>query len=626
LQYVTHFNDVRLEICAQDFLFLQNLDRTVLRKNMKISKFSGKIISIFLVTALVGIALPAWAGQETAAQNMDLPTAPTQSTIDTGHKFFTGAAYAGSKSCKNCHRKAYENWQKSWHSKANRAATPDIILGDFNQVTLKFTRPKKLMDVNGKTVKEKITVTMLLHRDGKRFLFTIIDDKNPANNQTHEVAFVRGGNWEQHYYAKAGDNLFAAPMRWVVADKAWRTKGYNPGYWWIFRDGRAIPRTPEEFNKINYRSVAVKCAGCHQVGYQAVPDKETGQWTGAGVEYGVGCESCHGPGSLHNKEAAQAKADHTELVKTTIVNPITDLNSLQQIQLCGRCHIRGNDASSLKISGKSKSFSYPREFLPGDANLHDIFVPWSYFSEGKVKSFWPDNQNRKNRQQYLDFIQSKHFTEEITCNSCHSTCNAGADRDLRMAKEQICNSCHRENGRAKRPNMEMFTGSAMQTAGVTCVDCHMPLVAYGSAGTAKMKQHWDRRSHTFKFIGPENKERWAMRVACDQCHVKPESGEQPCLIKAYAIQTNDESREWLNEHKQIIRQKINQAIAAIAAGEKAIKDNKNIATEAAMTKLALARKNVDFVLLDGSWGFHNFSKADALLDAAITAATSAGEN
>jgi predicted CXXCH cytochrome family protein len=576
--------------------------------------------ALLLVTGIIGMTPLMWS-TASASSAVTLPMAPAKSKISSGQEFFKGATYAGSESCKSCHEKAYASWKDSWHSKANRLVTPEIMVADFENVELKFTKPKKLMDAKGKTVKEKVTVTMRLHKEGDSFLFTIMDTENPANNQTHEVALVRGGNWEQHYYAKVGDNLFPTPMRWVVADKAWRKKGYNPGYWWVYKDGQAIPRTPEEFSDINYRSVEVKCAGCHQVGFEPAYDKDNGLWNGTRAEYGVGCEHCHGPGSLHNQEAKKAEENGVKLTETTIINPETDLTSLQQIQICATCHIRGNNSASLKKSGAKKSFGFQLGFLPGDQDLHDRFVPWTYFGEGKTKSFWPNNQNRKNRQQYLDFVQSKHFTEGITCNTCHSTMKTKADRDLRMAKEDICNSCHNENGTAKRPNKEMFTGSTMHMAGVLCVDCHMPLVVYGSAGTDKMKQHWDRRSHTFKSINPEYKDRWAMRVACDQCHVEPKKGEAARIIKTYAIQSNEKSNQLLTGHQQAIREKINTAQEAIAVAEKSIKGNKGSDTAAVQDKLARARQNVSFVVLDGSWGFHNFTKASALLDEAIVIAT-----
>ncbi len=570
-----------------------------------------------LTVGIMGMAFLTWSTASASSPAISLPTASAKSQINSTQKNFEGANYAGSESCQSCHQEAYTNWQKSWHSKANRLATPDIIVGNFDNVELKFNKPKKLMDEQGKTVKEKITVTMRLHREDDKFLFTIVDGENPANNQTHEVAFVRGGNWEQHYYAKVGDNLFPTPMRWVVVDNAWRTKGYNPGYWWIFKDGRAIPRTPDEFRNINYRSVEVKCAGCHQVGYKPAYDESTGLWNGTRVEYGVGCEHCHGPGSLHNQEAKKAEENGTTLTETTIVNPATDLSSLQQIQLCGTCHIRGNNSASMKKSGKTKSFAFQLGLLPGDQDLHDRFVPWTYFGEGKVKSFWPNNQNRKSRQQYLDFVQSKHFTEGITCNTCHSTHSAKDDRDLRISKEKICTTCHNENGMAKRPNKEMFTGSTMQMVGVTCINCHMPLIAHGSGGTDKITQHWDRRSHTFKSINPEYKDRWAMRVACDQCHAEPTKGEAPRIIEAYAAQSNEKSHQLLSEYQQTIHEKVNTAQEAITAAEKAIAGQNGSELAAAQVKLAQAQNNVDFVVLDGSWGFHNFTKAESLLDKAI---------
>ncbi len=583
-----------------------------------------KTVAYAMAAAIITMSSTLWCDGVSAAETPSLPMATSTSSVTSGQEFFAGASYVGSESCKSCHEKAYTNWKQSWHSRANRPVNPDIVVADFNDVELKFTKPKKLMDEKGKGIKDKVTVTMRLHRDKDKFLFTIIDDKDPANNQTHAVALVRGGNWEQHFYAKVGDNLFATPMRWVVEDKAWRKKGYNPGYWWVYKDGHAIPRTPEQFNSINYRSVAVKCAGCHQLGFKPKYDKEKGLWGGESVEYGVSCEHCHGPGSLHNQAAADAEKSGAKLSEAKIINPLTDLSSLQQVQVCGACHIRGDNSASLKKDGKTKSFSYQQGLLPGDQDLHSRFTPWSFFGEGKVKNFWPNNQNRKNRQHYLDVIQSKHFTEGVTCNTCHSACNATAGRNLRMAKEELCVSCHNKNGAAKRPNREMFTGSSMQEAGVECVDCHMPRIVYGAAGSEVMKQHWDRRAHTFKAITPEYKDRWGMRTACDQCHTQPKKGEAPAIIEAYDSLNTEESSQALSSNQQTIREKISKAQQALVAAEKGLVGKSGPGAVSAREQLAQAQRNVDFVLLDGSWGFHNFSKANDLLDAAIETAATAG--
>jgi hypothetical protein len=56
-----------------------------------------------------------------------------------------------------------------------------------------------------------------------------------------------------------------------------------------------------------------------------------------GAEYGVGCERCHGPGSKHIQEAKAAQPGQKP---GAIVRGLDDLTSLQQSQICARCHAR----------------------------------------------------------------------------------------------------------------------------------------------------------------------------------------------------------------------------------------------------------------------------------------------
>jgi hypothetical protein len=50
--------------------------------------------------------------------------------------------------------------------------------------------------------KVKISPTIKLNRDGDNFNFTLLDKDNPANNQTYPIAYVFGGNWNQHFEAQ----------------------------------------------------------------------------------------------------------------------------------------------------------------------------------------------------------------------------------------------------------------------------------------------------------------------------------------------------------------------------------------------------------------------------------------
>ena len=64
--------------------------------------------------------------------------------VQSGQKFFKGAHYVGSETCKACHEQQYQEWRETWHSKMERWPSPDIIVGDFNNriVTYKDVKIK----------------------------------------------------------------------------------------------------------------------------------------------------------------------------------------------------------------------------------------------------------------------------------------------------------------------------------------------------------------------------------------------------------------------------------------------------------------------------------------------------
>lgn len=146
--------------------------------------------------------------------------------------------------------------------------------------------------------KVKISPSVRLSREGDRFLMTLVDKDDSANNQTYPVVFVLGGNWEQHFEVQVSEFRFATPMRWVVADKQWRVGPFN-NFWWNAdgtSDGR--PKKPNEMPSVQVGDA--KCDGCHTTGFVATKDPANGRWAGTYVSVGVGCELCHGPGGNHS--------------------------------------------------------------------------------------------------------------------------------------------------------------------------------------------------------------------------------------------------------------------------------------------------------------------------------------
>jgi predicted CXXCH cytochrome family protein len=517
----------------------------------------GKRISAIVagITFLAGMAAgTALAHQSKGAKT--LPVARDKQTYSTDA--LKDATYVGSKTCGTCHKEDHMAWKETWHANMHRDFNPTIVTADFNNVEITYMD----VEIEGPDKKKvKISSTIRLNRDSDVFSFTLIDKDNPANNQTYKIAYVFGGNWNQHFEAQVGSAYYPTPMRWVVEDSQWTAKPFND-MWWIgdgTSDGR--PMKPEEMPKT--KTGDATCDGCHTTGFNAAKDKESGRWVGQKVELGIGCESCHGPGSKHVVMKS----------KTSIVNP-AKLNAVQQDQLCGQCHSR--------VTNKLENeLSYPLGFVPGNTDLQQRVKFWDYSSN--PKNFWVSGFSSKNRQQYHDVQFSGHTKAGVTCITCHDVHSTRKGyAQLRTEKNNICLQCH-------EASTEMYKGSAMAKAGVGCTDCHMAKIANRSDATQKNKNHWDVSSHTFAVVMPQAADKLKTKSSCDACHEEADKAAKGSSI----VQQQAEIKTKIAE--------VEKAIAASNEGEKAKE----------------ARKLLAVVKEDRSFGAHNPQKTMSLLGNAL---------
>ena len=172
---------------------------------------------------VIGMLLPAMAAL--AAQTA-LPLASKNAAAAGAWK---DATYVGSQACKSCHAKDHAAWKQTWHANMHRNFNPAIVVADFNNVEITY---KDVEIVGADKKKVKISPTVLLSKNGDVFSFTLLDKDNPANNQTYNIAYVFGGNWNQHFEAQVDSVVYPTPMRWVVEDKQWTAKPFND-LWWV---------------------------------------------------------------------------------------------------------------------------------------------------------------------------------------------------------------------------------------------------------------------------------------------------------------------------------------------------------------------------------------------------------
>ena len=289
------------------------------------------------------------------------------------------STYVGSEKCKTCHTSYYNDWKTSGHPyKLNTPAEEQAFNSPAIPAPDGYTYNDIYLAIGGWGWKARFI-------DNNGYIIT----KTGANK------------------SKNGSNQFN------IATQKWTD--YNPG-----------------------KVLKFDCGNCHTTGYSLTGNQDNkpgivGTWE----EKSIGCEACHGPGSVH---VANGGGKGVGILKN------------DSSALCGNCHTRGAD--NTKIMSK------------------DGFV--------------------EHHEQYPEFLNSPHKNQTcVTCHNPHKGVHVGQTNPTEGAgiKTQ-CATCHAQQ------NAD-FTGSTMQKANVKCIDCHMPKIGKSAVGDAA-KFTGDVREHLFK--------------------------------------------------------------------------------------------------------------------------------
>lgn len=352
----------------------------------------------------------------------------------------SGARFVGSEACKSCHLKIYNSWRQTRMANVVRDPRqhPEAVLGDF------------------------------AHPDPVR-TFTLDD-----------VAFVYGSRYKQRYFAKRGDDYFPLPAQWDIAKKRWLPYHVEAGTdWWVPFYGPSNSDRP----------TGPTCDGCHSVNYN-VQTKHVTEWN-------VGCEKCHGPGSVH--------AAHP--TRTNIVNP-ENLDYVRGNDVCMQCHTQGRPLQN-PIEGRY--FDWPVGFVPG-LRLTDF---WKLEDlKAGVTDFYqyPDMTAHKNRMQGNDFVQSTMYHRHLRCFDCHDVHSNQHRSNLIKEGNALCLGCHTaDNPAGLKETVSEHTHHAANSPGSQCVACHMPSIEQ------TIRDNYVA-AHTFRFISPLETEQSGIPNPCTSCH------------------------------------------------------------------------------------------------------------
>lgn len=207
------------------------------------------------------------------------------------------------------------------------------------------------------------------------------------------------------------------------------------------------------------------CAGCHEEIAQTHGASIHAQaWVSIGGKYSdAGCESCHGPGSVH--AATNNKAD--------IVTYGTD-----QAALCLNCHDTSSELAFWDMGAHGEN-----DVSCGSCHdVHQTAKP-KVNSPGVCFSCHRDIKSDANKQSHHPIVEGK-----VSCNDCHNPHGALSHGQLRAdSKNELCYNCHADKRGPflwEHPPVEEDCGSCHESHGSRhnnllaskmpniCQDCH----------------------------------------------------------------------------------------------------------------------------------------------------------
>jgi tetratricopeptide (TPR) repeat protein len=407
------------------------------------------LFQLFLVIILAGFPLLAVAQEKGA-----LPT------------------FVKSKQCQSCHQQEHELWKQSDHSWAWLPATPENVLGDFNDVTFEH---------HG-------IATRFFTADDKFWIETEDEEGNP---ETSEIIYAVGVRpLQQYLIAEEGGRL-------QVLDIAWDTER---GVWYMVFPAQTdnVPGNALHWKGV-YKNWNGRCAECHATDFRKNYDPRTRTFKSEWSEIAVTCEACHGPGEAHVKWAEKPgmfrQKNYLDIDEKGFLQSHASTAAAKEIEQCSACHSRRS-----ALSGNSP--------IPGTsfADHFDLALlrPDLYHVDGQIKD-----------EVYVlgSFKQSKMYAAGVTCSNCHNV-HSGK---VKAPDNSLCTQCHNPAGNTKFPTLkkkeydtEDHHHHPVASAGGQCVSCHMPTQTYMEVDA--------RRDHRFGIPNPGQSRALGTPDACTSCH------------------------------------------------------------------------------------------------------------
>ncbi|MGE4608754.1 MAG: hypothetical protein AAEJ52_18635, partial [Myxococcota bacterium] len=317
--------------------------------------------------------------------------------------------YVSSGTCRACHPREYATWHASYHRTMTQSATPESVLGDFDDARVSL----KGIDYR-------------MFREGDAF-FAEWDRPVPGKAKTsrrvrRQLVLTTGSHHDQMYWHPTTRNGRA--LRQFPLDYSLRLGRWIPAQsTYLLQPGSGGGHPVGEWNRV--------CSKCHTVSPQL--RAEEGGLATRVAEFGVACEACHGPAGEHvasNRDPVHRYAQHlSDGSDPDIVEP-SQIDSKRSAEVCGQCHgvwmfgdeldgyQPGMDIHERRILVRP-SYADP-DYQPKDStdrrNWAAVRAAFREDPSFLTSTYWSDGVLRVSGREYSGMLESGCFQRgEITC-------------------------------------------------------------------------------------------------------------------------------------------------------------------------------------------------------------------
>jgi hypothetical protein len=179
---------------------------------------------------------------------------------------------------------------------------------------------------------------------------------------------------------------------------------------WDVHEKEVTLHHPDEWRTLPWEG---GCAGCHVTGFRA---EDQGF-----LEFGVGCEECHGPAAEHATTALPGN-----------VLSFKKSSAADEVTVCASCHLQGG-------LSRSTGLKLPPHYRAGGPLFDDYEFDWSQLELGEDAKVLDVHQKL--------IVQSviEKGDASLRCTSCHSLHGLKHEKHRELPKQEFCSLCHQDD-------------------------------------------------------------------------------------------------------------------------------------------------------------------------------------